>query len=137
MANKGRKKTKTAKANKAGKRGRGRRAAERRREWRFTLPLPARVEGTLPWGSSFQEEATVENISSRGAFFCLDSGVSVGSKINIIIDIPEGAVEGRKLKLRLGGITVRLEEAARKGKRHGVAVRFQKDFKLMPFDGSD
>ena len=95
------------------------------------------MEGKLPWGPEFKEDATVENISSKGAFFCLDSGISVGSKINIIIDIPEEAGGGRKLKLRLGGITVRLEETDKKGKRQGVAVRFKKDYKLIPADGSD
>ncbi|MBN2198820.1 MAG: PilZ domain-containing protein [Candidatus Aminicenantes bacterium] len=132
-----RKKTQASGAKK--KRGRAARAkkAERRREWRLALPLPARVEGRLPWGPEFKEDATVENISSKGAFFCLDSGLSVGSKVNIIIDIPEQAGGGRKLKLRLGGITVRLEETGKQGKRQGVAVRFKKDYKLIPADGSD
>jgi hypothetical protein len=137
MAPKRGKNNKAATAKRGGARSGGRKPSDRRREWRFALPLPARVEGKLPWGPEFKEDAVVENISSKGAFFCLDSGVSVGSKINIIIDIPEEAGGGRKLKLKLGGITVRLEEALKKGKRQGVAVRFHKDFKLIPDDGSD
>lgn len=137
MTPSGRNKAQASRTKKTRPRTARRTPSDRRREWRFALPLPARVEGRLPWGPEFKEDATVENISSKGAFFGLDSGVSVGSKINIIIEIPEEAGGGRKMKLRLGGITVRLEETSRKGKRQGVAVRFKKDYKLIPADDSD
>jgi c-di-GMP-binding flagellar brake protein YcgR len=110
---------------------------DRRREWRFNLPLPAQVEGTLPKGQRFQEKATIENISSTGAYFCLESGVAVGSRLNIIIDVPEKTGGRKKLKLLLGGITIRLEEPKKRGKRQGVAVRFHRDFRLMPSEDPD
>ena len=103
----------------------------RRREWRFYLPLRAIVRGTLPLGKRFKEAAKLENISSSGAYFCLDSGIVVGSKLNLIIDFPKEVTEGKKIKLRIGGITVRLEKAEKKGKKQGVAVRFSKEFKFV------
>jgi c-di-GMP-binding flagellar brake protein YcgR len=103
----------------------------RRREWRFDLPLTAVVEGRLPQGKRFREASLLENISSGGAYFCLDSGVVVGSKLNLIIDLPHELTEGKKIKLRVGGITVRLEKPDRTGKKQGVAVRFSKDFKFV------
>ena len=103
----------------------------RRREWRFELPLTAIVEGRLPQGKSFKETAKLENISSTGAYFCLDSGVVVGSKLNIIIDLPKEVSEQQKLKLQIGGMTVRLEKPNKKNKRQGVAVRFDKEFKFV------
>jgi c-di-GMP-binding flagellar brake protein YcgR len=103
----------------------------RRREWRFDLPLRALVRGTLPQGKTFKEAAKLENISSGGAYFCLDSGIVVGSKLNLIINFPRGVTEGKKIKLRIGGITVRLEKADKKGKKQGVAVRFSKEFKFV------
>jgi len=103
----------------------------RRREWRFYLPLRALVRGTLPLGKRFKEAAKLENISSGGAYFCLDSGIVVGSKLNLIIDFPKEVTEGKKIKLRIGGITVRLEKAEKKGKKQGVAVRFSKEFKFV------
>ena len=103
----------------------------RRREWRFYLPLRALVRGTLPLGKRFKEAAKLENISSGGAYFCLDSGIVVGSKLNLIIDFPKEVSEGKKIKLRIGGITVRLENADQKGKKQGVAVRFSKEFKFV------
>ncbi len=137
MAPKARNKARAAKSKRAGAPPAAQKGLDRRREWRFALPLPVRVEGTLPWGLSLKETATIENISCKGAFFCLDSGVSVGSKLNIVIDIPEEVGGGRKLKLLLGGITVRPEESPKRGKRQGVAVRFHQDYQLLPAEDSD
>jgi len=105
--------------------------ANRRREWRLELPLKTIIEGQLPHGEKFTETTTLKNISSTGAYFCLDSGVIVGSRLNLMIDLPESLTGGRKVKLILGGITVRLEEPDKKGKRQGVAIRFSKDFKFV------
>lgn len=106
-------------------------AIDRRREWRFDLPLPAIVEGKAGEGESFQEKTILENISSTGAYFCLDSGVTVGSKLNLIIEIPSQLSPEKKVKLQLGGLAVRLEKPNRKGKKQGVALRFSKKFKFI------
>ncbi|OGD19520.1 MAG: hypothetical protein A2Y70_00285 [Candidatus Aminicenantes bacterium RBG_13_64_14] len=105
----------------------------RRREWRFDFPLEAFVEGSLADGNRFKEETRLENISSGGAYFSLDSGVVVGSKLNLYIELPEKLADGKRLKLRIGGITVRLEKPDKKAKHQGVAVRFSDDlFKVVP-----
>lgn len=104
----------------------------RRREWRFDLPLIANIEGHLPQGKKFQESAKLENISSSGAYFCLDSGVVVGSKLNLIIELPKEITEGKKIKLKIGGMTIRLEKPNQKTRKQGVAVRFSKDFQFVP-----
>lgn len=101
-------------------------AVDRRNEWRFELPLPAMVEG-----KSFKEKTVLENISSTGAYFCLDSGVTVGSKLNLVIEIPSELSPEKKVKLQLGGLTVRLEKANKTGKKQGVAIRFSKKFKFI------
>ena len=103
----------------------------RRREWRIDLPLNAIVEGKLPQGNSFQEEIVLENISSTGAYFCLDSGITVGSKLNLIIEVPSELTEGKKIKLCLGGLTVRLEESPKSEKKQGVALRFASKFEFV------
>lgn len=105
----------------------------RRREWRFDFPLGAFVEGNLADGNKFKEETRLENISSGGAYFSLDSGVVVGSKLNLYIELPEKLADGKRLKLRIGGITVRLEKPDKKSKHQNVAVRFSDDlFKVVP-----
>jgi len=105
----------------------------RRREWRFDFPLDTLIEGSLLDGNKFKEETRLENISSGGAYFTLDSGVVVGSKLNLYIELPEKLADGKKMKLRIGGITVRLEKPNKETKRQGVAVRFSDDlFKVVP-----
>jgi len=106
----------------------------RRREWRFDLPLPVRIEGKLPQGKKFKESTKISNISSKGVYFSLDSGVIIGSKLNLVIDMPKELGGDKKLKLCLGGLTVRLEELDEKTKKQGVALRFHKKYKIMPDD---
>lgn len=106
----------------------------RRREWRFDLPLPAKIEGKLPLGKAFKESTKIENISSKGVYFSLDSGVIIGSKLNLVIDMPKELGAGKKLKLCLGGLTVRLEELDKKTKKQGVALRFHKNYKILAKD---
>lgn len=118
-------------AKKAQKKIRPPSGADRRKEWRFNLPLTAIVAGKLPRGKEFKEAAQLKNISSAGAYFCLDSGVVVGSKLNLLIDLPKEATEGKKLKLQIGGITVRLEKPDKETKKQGVAIRFHKNFKFI------
>jgi c-di-GMP-binding flagellar brake protein YcgR len=105
----------------------------RRREWRFDFPLETLIEGSLAGGAKFKEQTKLENISSGGAYFTLDSGVVVGSKLNLYIELPEKLADGKRLRMRVGGITVRLEKPDKKTKRQGVAVRFSDDmFKVVP-----
>ena len=103
----------------------------RRREWRLDLPLPAVIEGQLPKGRKFKENTTIKNISAGGAYFSLDSGLAVGSKLNLVITLPKKLTEGKDVKLNVGGITVRLEQPDAKGQRQGVAIRFDKDFRFV------
>lgn len=105
----------------------------RRREWRFDFPLETFIEGSLADGAKFKETTQLENISSGGAYFTLDSGVVVGSKLNLYIELPDKLADGKKLRMRVGGITVRLEKPDKRTKRQGVAVRFSDDmFKVVP-----
>ncbi|HEK85276.1 MAG: PilZ domain-containing protein [Candidatus Saccharicenans sp.] len=106
----------------------------RRREWRFELPLPAEIEGQLPQGKKFKEKTILENISSTGAYFALDSSLVVGSKVNLTIELPPEITEGKKVKLSLDGITVRLEKKGEKARKQGVAVRFNRDFHFQVED---
>jgi hypothetical protein len=55
----------------------------------------------------------------------------VGSKLNLVIEIPDELSPEKKVKLQLGGLTVRLEKPDKKGKKQGVALRFSKKFKFI------
>lgn len=104
---------------------------DRRREWRLALPLPAVIEGILPDGKSFKEKTILENISSTGAYFCLNAGITVGSKMNLIVEVPDKLSEGKSLQLCLEGKAIRLEEPNRKEKKQAVALRFDEEFHFV------
>lgn len=104
---------------------------DRRNEWRLELPLSILVEGMLPKGKKFAERTLIQNISSGGAYFCLDSGITVGSKLKLVIDLPGDLTEGKPTKLSLGGLTVRLEKINKKGKNQGIALRFDEEFEFI------
>lgn len=112
-------------------------AIDRRREWRFDLPLPVIVEGKAGGEKKYQEKTLLENISSTGAYFCLDADVTVGSRLNLVIEVPSELSPDKKVKLQLGGLAVRLEKPDKKGKKQGVALRFSKKFKFITEGGEE
>ena len=124
--------TKKAAAKKTSKKVPKDLAVNRRREWRFDLPLKTIIEGKLPEGRKFHEVTELQNISSGGAYFCLDSGVVVGSKLNLMIELPDKLTDGKRMRLMVGGITVRLEKPNARTRKQGVAVRFSDEFKVCP-----
>ena len=103
----------------------------RRKEWRFQISLPALVKGKLPKGKEFEEKTILKNISSGGAYFSLDSGVTIGSELNLVIDIPNNLTEGKKVQLQLGGLTVRLKKSTSKDKKQEIALCFNEDFQFI------
>jgi c-di-GMP-binding flagellar brake protein YcgR len=107
-------------------------AINRRKEWRFDLPLTVTVEGQLPSGKPFREIAKLTNISSGGAYILLNAAVTVGSKLIFNVDLPRELTEDQKVRLVLTGLAVRLQKPEKKGKRQGVAVRFGKGFRFLP-----
>jgi hypothetical protein len=107
------------------------RKSDRRQEWRFELPLAAKVEGTLPNGKKFKEDTIVENISSGGAYFSIDSGVTLEAKLELIVELPKKVTGGKKTTLRLEGRTVRLEKLDKKTKTQGIALSFDEEFQFI------
>lgn len=106
----------------------------RRREHRFNLPLPAVVQGRSPDGTPFFEKSSLHNISSTGAFFFLDSAIVIGSKIQVLIDLPRTLTEKKDLKLSLNGAVTRLTKSEDPSKKQGVALRFTKKIRFFASD---
>lgn len=105
--------------------------SDRRSEWRLKLPLAVEVEGKLPKGKKFSEQTIIENISSSGAYFCLDAAITVGSKLNLIIEIPPELTDGKNIKLRLGGSAVRLKKSTSGQKKQDVALNFDEKYSFI------
>jgi hypothetical protein len=104
----------------------------RRKEWRFDLPLTAEVLGILPRGTKFRETAKIRNISSTGAYLYLLAPVIIGTKLTLVIFLPRQVTDGKQVRLRIDGITVRMEKPPKTARKQGVAVRFNKEYRFVP-----
>ena len=103
----------------------------RRKEWRFDLPLTAAVTGSSPRGRKFREQARIRDISSTGAYFYLEADAIIGSRLNMVIALPQKATGGDNVRLKIEGVVVRVERPANSSRKQGVAVRFTKNYSFM------
>lgn len=95
--------------------------SNRRRTPRFdmALPLMVRLEDSL---SAAQRDAVSSNISHRGLYFSTDLPVKVGSRIEILLKMPE-AIVGRPVReWRCHAHVVRVEPLPAQQEATGVGV---------------
>ncbi len=105
---------------------------ERRREQRFDLRLPARLE-TLsrhPDKTPVVLNLVTRDISSCGAFFPTESALDVGTRVQVnLVLIPERprTSEVKRALIKIVGTVLRTEAV-------GMAVDFEKGYKLAPLN---
>lgn len=104
-----------------------------KRERAFDLSLPALVTGLDVMENRFREKTLIHSISAEEATVWLRSQVTVGTKLDISLDIPKTLILENSLKLQLSG-TVKLAQtdSARTGKKLLVSLQLDKKFKLLP-----
>jgi|Deesub1362A_J573_1020465.scaffolds.fasta_scaffold00096_39 c-di-GMP-binding flagellar brake protein YcgR len=107
---------------------------DRRREWRLELPLKVQIKGSHPDGRPFEENTVVENISSTGAYFGLNAVITIGTPLELSLDLPAKLTEGKKIQLILQGKVVRLEKRENEDKVQGVALQFEDEYQFVPLD---
>ncbi len=97
-------------------------ADERRRARRFDLTLPV----TLLAVEEKADKQTVrtKDISSTGMFIEFDEDVQIGSKIELIVDLPQEITQAGTVRLSCTGRVVRIDRA--KPARPGVAVSIER-----------
>jgi len=105
------------------------------KEHGFTFPLPTVVEGIDAAGASFQEETTLSYISHQRSTFPLRSGVALGTKLKLIIDLPKKLAEDKNLKLALKGKVVSIEMGNRQVSKKTITIKFDSKYIIAP-DGA-
>lgn len=102
------------------------------RERSFELSIPAIVSGFNASGKEFQECTELTSISSQKAIFKLDSGVIIGSRLNLTLDIPKTILLECQLRLDISG-NVYFAKAVRNGKKKQlIFLRLDKGYKIKP-----
>lgn len=100
----------------------------------FTFPLPTQVEGMNAKGRDFTEETVLTFISHEGSSFCLKNPIQVGSRLKMIVDLPEKLSEGDPLKLVIRGRVAKVEALAGGHQAQRVTIIFDSKYIIKPED---
>lgn len=102
----------------------------KKREKSFKLSLSALVNGTDASGNRFQERTKISSISSQEAIFRLNSGVTIGSKLSILIEIPKTLILENQLKLLLSGEVIYVKAETNKNKSQLISLRLDRSYRI-------
>ena len=105
------------------------------KEHGFTFPLPTMVEGMDIGGTTFREETTLSYISHQRSTFPLKSGVTLGTRLKLIIDLPKKLSEDQSLKLAIKGRVVAIELEERQNVKKKISVKFESRYIITPEAG--
>lgn len=100
----------------------------------FTFPLPTRVEGTNAKGRDFSEETVLTFISHEGSSFCLKNPIQVGSRLKMIIDLPEKLAGSVPLKMVIRGQVAKIEALPGVNLAQRVTITFDSKYIIKPED---
>jgi len=92
---------------------------ERRGEQRFPLRLPVVVKSYA--GDVREESSLTRDVSARGAFFYLDSRITEGTPVELILTLPSEITLTESIRVRCKGKVVRVVETV-PGSRIGIAA---------------
>lgn len=96
----------------------------------FELPLLILVSGIDAVGKEFQEQTELSSISSQQATFRLNSGITIGSKLNLCLDIPQTNILEKPLKLLLSGAVIYIKAETNRKKNQLISIRLEKKYKI-------
>jgi len=102
-----------------------------RRERSFKLSLPTLVSGIDAYGNPFQERTDLCSISSQEATFWLNSGITIGSKLNISLDIPKTLILEKKLRLLISGTVVYVKAESKSKKKQFISVQLDRTYRIQ------
>ena len=90
---------------------------ERRQGRRFIVSWPTRIAGDDAEGIRFDEDASLKNLSSGGAYFLLPRQVVLGARLDVSVRVP---FKGESW-MRYSGEVIRVDLST---EGRGVAMRF-------------
>ncbi len=101
-----------------------------KRERSFRLSLPALVRGIDAYGNTFQEQTALVSISSQEAIFTLNSGVTIGSRLQLFLEVPKTLILENRLRMLISGKVSYVKAEQNKGKKQMIVLDLDKSFKI-------
>ena len=101
-------------------------------EKNFDLFLPAVVSGIDAEGSEFKEKTELTSISSLKAHFGLNTKVTIGAKLNVVLDIPKTFILEKQLKLQISGSVAKAKADPDPGSKQLISIDLDRAYKIHP-----
>ena len=98
----------------------------------FTFPLPTQVEGVNARGQYFSEGTILTYINHQGSSFYLKNPVHIGTRLRLVIDLPEKLSNDKNLKLVIKGKVGLIEAIREHGPGQRVTVHFDSKYIIKP-----
>lgn len=83
------------------------------------------------YGNMFQEQTELASISSQEAIFSLNSGVTIGLRLQLYLDIPKTLILENQLRMLLSGkVSYVRAESNNKGKKQTIIIELDNNFRI-------
>jgi len=96
----------------------------------FDLFLPAVVSGIDAEGIEFNEKTELSSMSSLKAHFGLKTKVTIGTKLNVVLNIPKTFILENQLKLRISGDVIIAKVDEDLGNKPLISINLDKIYKI-------
>jgi len=98
----------------------------------FDLFLPAVVSGIDAEGIEFNERTELSSMSSLKANFGLRAKVTIGTKLDVVLNIPKTFILENQLKLRISGDVIYAKADTNQESKHLIAINLDKMYNIHP-----
>jgi hypothetical protein len=102
-----------------------------RQERYFELSVQALVSGANAKGDEFEERTKISSISSMEASFWLKAKVTIGTRLNMCLQIPKTLILESHLNLLLSGEVVFVQTETNSRKKQLVIIRLDRSYKIQ------
>ncbi|MFW6132051.1 MAG: hypothetical protein ACOC5F_05600 [Candidatus Aminicenantaceae bacterium] len=99
----------------------------------FNIYLPALISGVNAFGQEFQENTDIFSISYKKTSFLLETKVTIGTQLNVIMDIPKTICLNHALKLFISGNVFLIELKSDKKKSQYISILLNKNYQIRSF----
>jgi hypothetical protein len=102
-----------------------------RQERYFELSVPALVSGAGAKGEEFEERTKISSISSQEASFWLKEKVTIGTRIQMCLEIPKTLILESHLNLMISGDVIFVQSETNSKKKQLVIIRLERSYKIQ------
>jgi hypothetical protein len=90
-----------------------------------------KVSGANAKGEEFEERTKISSISSQEASFWLNAKVTIGTRINLCLQIPKTLILESHLNLLISGEVVFVQTETDSRKKQLVIIRLDRSYKIQ------